>query len=263
MSAEKGHCLAVDIGGSTWSVASGPGPIPLVLGRGVTTDDPEATLAALAAAIPIRSDRRSLGCAFAGAVDGDGRVTGWPNRPAWRGFPLGQRLRSALDVTELHIDDDGFAAARGEAQLGAGRHHDDLLVVTLGTGIGGAVVLDRTVRRPVDTGGRTLGHLRALSSAARCRCGRTGCLQTALATLPAPGSAPLHWPQGRQAFDVLADLAAVLGLRAAVVCGGLMMRRDVRTAVVSWLDARGVECLVPPRPADSSLLGALVREGAR
>lgn len=107
------------------------------------------------------------------------------NMRAIEGVRLREELAARLDVGAIAVDNDANAAAFGEQWLGAGRDVDDLILVTLGTGVGGAVVLSGEVfRGPTGRGGE-IGHLVVRSRDAgepedpglRCGCGAYGCLE--------------------------------------------------------------------------------------
>ncbi|MEU5417827.1 ROK family protein [Streptomyces sp. NPDC020667] len=224
-----------------------------------TPSSPEGLLPWLRSQLPHRID--ALGVAFPGGLDGHERVTSWPNRPAWDGFPLGKELGQLASA--VVIRDDGEAAALGECRQGIAAGRRDVMVVVLGTGIGGAVVIDDQVRAGAAGDPRTLGHVRILGSNG-CVCGATGCAQTALRSLPPDdglGPRLAAWPDGQRLLDFVADLARLMDVQV-VLTGGLMERPVLRHEAVARLNASGLIPLVPEHPGWSSLLGATVLERA-
>ncbi|MGH3927683.1 MAG: ROK family protein, partial [Pseudonocardiaceae bacterium] len=200
-----------------------------------------------------------LGVAFPGAVGADGRVLAWPNQPSWAGF----RLREALleVAAAVQLSDDGVAAATGEVMAGVGRGRPDLLVAVFGSELGGAIVLDSTVRPVPDGEPRTLGHIRILASG-QCSCGGVGCAQLALRTLPTDdrlGVGLACWPDGIRLAGFLIDLARFLALPSVVLTGGLLCRPGLREQLTILLSRDGIEVLVPADPATSSIPGACLR----
>jgi glucokinase len=75
------------------------------------------------------------------------------------------------------VENDANAAAWGEFQFGAGHDVDDLLLVTVGTGVGGGVVVDGSLYRGAFGVGAEIGHMRVVPDGLRCGCGNRGCLE--------------------------------------------------------------------------------------
>jgi glucokinase len=101
-----------------------------------------------------------VGLGAPGAVDvTKGMLSYPPNLPGWERYPLGERLRARLDEahgiqTSVLIENDANAAAYGEAIYGGGSAFRDFMLVTLGTGVGGGIILDRKLYRgPSGTAG--------------------------------------------------------------------------------------------------------------
>ncbi|GAA4264556.1 ROK family glucokinase [Frondihabitans peucedani] len=98
-----------------------------------------------------------------------------PNIP-WRNEPLRARLNSELDL-HITIDNDANAAGWAEFRFGAGRLVSDMTMLTIGTGVGGAIVTeDRLFRGGFGTGGE-LGHMRMVPNGLACGCGAFGCIE--------------------------------------------------------------------------------------
>jgi glucokinase len=117
-----------------------------------------------------------LAIGVAGQVD---RVTGVvrsaPNL-GWRDFPLRERLEAALEVP-VTVVNDVQAIAWGEFCYGAGRDVDDLLVVFVGTGIGGGVVSGGRLLRGDRGAAGELGHITIVADGRQCSCPNRGCLE--------------------------------------------------------------------------------------
>jgi glucokinase len=106
----------------------------------------------------------------------DGNVTQARNLPGWEGtFPLGPALSKALGV-KVKLGNDVQVATAAEFRLGAGRLYDSLLGVFWGTGVGGALILDRRPWRGRGGAGE-IGHWVVEIDGARCTCGRKGCME--------------------------------------------------------------------------------------
>ena len=95
---------------------------------------------------------------------------------AWRNVDLRAELEPRLDLPVV-IENDANAAAWGEFTYGAGHDVDDLLLVTVGTGVGGGVVLDGELYRGAFGVGGEIGHLRVVRDGQLCGCGKHGCLE--------------------------------------------------------------------------------------
>ena len=103
--------------------------------------------------------------------------------PSWKGCNLVQDLTNTFQV-KVALENDGDAAALGEAAWGAGRGKSRLIYVTVGTGIGGGIILDGRLYRGVERSHPEVGHHIVDASGPQCTCGFRGCWE-ALATGPA------------------------------------------------------------------------------
>ncbi len=99
-----------------------------------------------------------------------------PNLPGWEFFQLKQKLED-LFALPIVIENDASAAAYGEFCFGTGRGQEDMLLLTLGTGIGGGLVLGGKLYRGSRGFGGEIGHIPILPDGPRCGCGRRGCLE--------------------------------------------------------------------------------------
>lgn len=104
-----------------------------------------------------------------------GTVIDTPNL-GWRNFPLRDLISNAVGL-EAELDNDANAAALGEWWQGAGQGVSTLLGVTLGTGIGGGIVLDGKVFHGISDVAGEVGHMTIDSTGRRCNCGNYGCLE--------------------------------------------------------------------------------------
>jgi glucokinase len=119
-----------------------------------------------------------ISLAAAGAIDSlRGIVTLSPNLPGWRDIPLGSIIEERLGIRTWLIN-DANAAALGEHQLGAGRGVENLIYLTIGTGIGGAIIIDGKLYTGVCGSAGEIGHMTVEVSGPRCECGNVGCLET-------------------------------------------------------------------------------------
>lgn len=146
-----------------------------------TPDEPEAAVreirracAALAAEVDGGIDRAGLG--VPGPLDLErGVIVQAPNL-GWRDVPLRDMVAEALGVPVI-MDNDANAAAFGEAWVGAGRGARVLLLVTLGTGVGGGVVEEGRVFHGARGLAVEIGHMVAVAGGRVCSCGKRGCVE--------------------------------------------------------------------------------------
>ncbi|HEY7717690.1 MAG TPA: ROK family glucokinase [Pedococcus sp.] len=185
-----------------------------------------------------------VGVACAGFVDRTGSTVLFAPNLAWRDEPLKRRLEAIVDQP-VTIENDANAAAWGEFRFGAGREADDMVLITIGTGVGGGIVNDSRMLRGAYGVGGELGHMRVVPGGLRCGCGNRGCWEQY-----ASGSALL-----REAREVVAS-GTPHGAALSEACGGdpdRLRGRDV-TGVAQAGDPAAIELL-----AD---LGTWIGEGA-
>lgn len=95
----------------------------------------------------------------------------------WLGVPLGRELRSALGLPVL-VDNNVNAVALTQMLYGSAQGYEDVLVVTIGTGVGAGLVLDGSIRRGNAGAAGEIGHVPVSDGAQVCHCGNRGCLET-------------------------------------------------------------------------------------
>ena len=186
----------------------------------------------------------TVGVGSPGLIDhAGGRILECPNLKDLQEVPMRDELarRLGLPSSGVALENDANVAALGEHWLGSGRGVDDVLVVTLGTGVGGGLVLGgRLYSGPGGMAGE-VGHVVVDPRGPRCGCGRLGCLETlASATAASKRAAEKHLP--REAPGDLGRLAANARLGAAAERELLVeIGRDLGRglgAVLSLLDLR-------------------------
>src|SRR6266536_976105 len=140
-------------------------------------EDAEATARAIVAVarelMAGRDPVRALGVGAAGMVDLDGVMRYAPN-VAWRDFRLTERVGAAVGLPTL-VDNDANVAAWGEFRFGAGRGSSDMLLVTVGAGIGGGIVSGGKLLRGAHGFAGEIGHIIVEPNGPRCGCGNLGC----------------------------------------------------------------------------------------
>jgi glucokinase len=123
-----------------------------------------------------RADVAGVGIGCPGPLDLDaGVVIATPNL-GWTDYPIRDRISNALRLSAT-LDNDANCATYGEYWQGAGRGVKNLVGVTLGTGIGGGVILDGRIARGASGSAGELGHTTIDFTGRRCACGNYGCLE--------------------------------------------------------------------------------------
>lgn len=131
------------------------------------------TIVAVARDLMAKQRVGAVGVGAAGMVSLGGVMRFAPNI-AWREFPLADRIASALGVPVL-VDNDANVAAWGEYRFGAGRGSACMLLVTVGTGIGGGIVDGGKLFRGAHGFGGEIGHIIVEPNGPLCGCGNLGC----------------------------------------------------------------------------------------
>ncbi len=118
----------------------------------------------------------ALGLGTPGVIDGEGRVLVSPNLAPLNGVPLAPWLAERLDIP-VAVVNDANAIAWGEAVYGAGRDLPSFLLITLGTGVGGGLILERRLWEGRDGAAGEIGHMMVEPEGRPCGCGSRGCLE--------------------------------------------------------------------------------------
>ena len=105
-----------------------------------------------------------------------GIVASSPNLPTWLNFNIKTFLEERIDLP-IRVVNDASAAALGEAKFGCGKKHKYLLMITLGTGVGGGIVFNGQLIDGYMNMGAQLGHSIIQVNGRPCSCGRKGCLE--------------------------------------------------------------------------------------
>jgi glucokinase len=136
----------------------------------------EAAIEELVTELSTRHTIEAVGVGAAGYIDKSRSVVLFAPNLAWRDLDLKADLETTLKLPVV-VENDANAAAWGEFQFGAGHDVDDLLLVTVGTGVGGGLVLDGSLYRGAFGVGAEIGHMRVVPDGIRCGCGNRGCFE--------------------------------------------------------------------------------------
>lgn len=136
----------------------------------------EDAIATLVQRLRAEHDAASVGVGAAGYVNADRATVAFAPNLAWRDLDLKHELEQRIDLPVV-VENDANAAAWAEFRHGAGKDVDDLLMLTIGTGVGGGIVKDGELYRGAFGVAAEIGHLRVVPGGRICPCGNRGCLE--------------------------------------------------------------------------------------
>ena len=116
-----------------------------------------------------------VGIAAPGTANRDLGEIEYANNLPYLHYPIAAKLMEYFPVKAVHIDNDANAAAKGEAIAGAAKGVGTSVMITLGTGVGGGVVIDGNVYSGFNFAGAEMGHIVIKVNGRPCSCGRKGC----------------------------------------------------------------------------------------
>ncbi|GGP69463.1 ROK family glucokinase [Streptomyces abikoensis] len=173
-----GLTIGVDIGGT--KIAAGvvdeEGSI-LATCKVPTPDTPEGVIDAIADAVRTVSEGfevEAVGIGAAGYVDDKRATVLFAPNINWRHEALKDKVEQRVGLPVV-VENDANAAAWGEYRFGAGQGHDDVICITLGTGLGGGIIIGNKLRRGRFGVAAEFGHIRVVPDGLLCGCGSQGC----------------------------------------------------------------------------------------
>lgn len=119
---------------------------------------------------------KAVGVGAPGTIDGENGIVVYSNNLAWENVPLAAELGNELHLP-VRITNDANAAAYGEYFCGSGKEYRSIVMLTLGTGVGGGVVIDGKLFEGSYGAGAELGHEVIRFGGEKCTCGRRGCFE--------------------------------------------------------------------------------------
>jgi glucokinase len=178
--------IGVDLGGTNLRIAAvdGDGKIldkitagtAVAGGRDQVIDEMCQSIQAVTAKFK-PSRLLGIGIGVPGIIDlHTGMLRQSPNLPGWEDYPVQQEIERRLD-TKVFLENDANVAALGEHWLGAAAGHDSACMITLGTGVGGGLVLNGRIWHGMLGMAAELGHINIEPDGAPCGCGGRGCLE--------------------------------------------------------------------------------------
>ncbi|MEO5921665.1 MAG: ROK family protein [Pseudolysinimonas sp.] len=176
------HAIGIDIGGTkiAGALVSEAGEILRLEKRSTPAGDPVAIVDLVVSLIQDLRDGEDIaaaGVAAAGFIDNTQSIVYYAPNINWRSEPFRQHISDLLPGLDITIDNDANAAGWAEYRFGAGRGATDMTLLTIGTGVGGAVVADGKLFRGGFGAAGEIGHLRVVPNGLPCGCGARGCIE--------------------------------------------------------------------------------------
>ncbi len=149
----------------------------VILGRDHVIAEMCAAVLHLSAKFEDGSHLSGIGIGVPGIIDmSTGMLRESPNLPGWNDYPVRDEIERRLN-TRVILENDANAAAMGEKWLGAARSVTDMCMLTLGTGVGGGIVLNDRIWHGMNGMANELGHITVDRNGPRCNCGNLGCVE--------------------------------------------------------------------------------------
>lgn len=140
----------------------------------ICDDMAAVALKALESAGLTKNDINYVGIGAPGAVNADTGIIEFTNNFQFHNWEIVRMMRERLGV-EVYVENDANAAAYGEFVVGAAKDANDAVVITLGTGVGGGIIIDGMIYSGSNYAGAELGHMVIQHGGRQCSCGRKGC----------------------------------------------------------------------------------------
>jgi glucokinase len=238
------HGIGVDIGGTKIAAGLVATDGRIVRADSEPTPDDATGIAAVVAALVKRllegdDEVGGIGIGAAGFVDVDRATVTFAPNIDWIDEPLAEAVGKLVDLPVV-VENDANAAAWGEYRFGAGEDTDELLFVTVGTGVGGGIVHRGMVVRGGFGAAAEIGHLRVVPDGRLCGCGQHGCLEQYASgralVRDAHSRAESGDPQAEPLLAVAGDVEAITGqMVTGLAQQGDPMCVDLLHDVGQWL----------------------------
>jgi glucokinase len=180
------YSIGVDMGGTNLRAAaiSQDGKmIEKIAGSTAMQAGPDAVVADMVRSIKAlearlgSTDLAGVGVGVPGFINmRAGVIAGWAQNPSFQGYPMRDRIEQGLG-TKVILENDANSAALGETWMGAGRGVQDLVLLTLGTGIGGGIIVGGRILHGAQGMAAELGHITVSPNGNPCGCGNRGCVE--------------------------------------------------------------------------------------
>jgi glucokinase len=209
------YAIGIDIGGTkvAGALVDENGGIVREVRVPTPVEDPAALVDAVVDVVnQLREGHEVLGVgvAMAGFIDHQQANVIYGTNFGWKNYPLKSEIEAKLDIPVV-IENDANAAGWAEYRFGAGKGFRHMVMLTLGTGVGGAIIVDgQMLRGGFGTAGE-LGHMRVVPNGLPCGCGQRGCIESYASGTALLKSAKELAKSGGAAGKRLAELKAEAG----------------------------------------------------
>ena len=122
-----------------------------------------------------------MGIGVPGSIDKKRGVVRYSNNIKWENVNVVEKIGEYIPLP-IYIANDADCAALGEVAAGAGKEYQDVIMLTLGMGVGGGIILDVEIYTGKSISGSELGHMVIIEGGEPCTCGRCGCLEAYVST---------------------------------------------------------------------------------
>jgi glucokinase len=179
--------IGVDLGGTNLRIAAATEQGSLmekvtlgtktILGRDQVLNDMCGAIRHISDKYKDSANLLGVGIGVPGIIDMQtGMMRESPNLPGWADYPVRAEIEKRLGAPVI-LENDANVAALGEKWLGAGRHVGDIAMLTLGTGVGGGIVLEGKIWHGMSGMAGEFGHMTVEPDGQQCGCGNRGCLE--------------------------------------------------------------------------------------
>lgn len=180
------YCIGIDLGGTNIAAGIVDEKFNIVAKLSVPTNasrpasEITADIASLCKNICLKNgidfdDIDAIGIASPGSVNNKTGVVEYASNLPFKAYPIAKELKKLTGKENIFVENDANAAAWGEAVAGAAKGSSHSVMITLGTGVGGGIVIDGRVESGFNGAGGELGHIVIEKGGRQCTCGRKGC----------------------------------------------------------------------------------------
>lgn len=125
----------------------------------------------------LSNEFKGIGLGIPGTIDTKEGVVRYSNNLVWNELPIVEILNKSFPGKEIAINNDANVAALGELKFGAGKKEENIILITLGTGVGSGIIIDGKLFDGKNGRGAEIGHQVIEMDGVKCTCGRKGCFE--------------------------------------------------------------------------------------